>query len=63
MKQVDEMPTEGQFVAMWENSYGVFADTRYLIDGVNTVFDPINEEFIDDGRIEFPPNTKFFIAD
>ena len=27
MKQVKEMPTSGQFVAVWENKNGVFSDT------------------------------------
>lgn len=33
MKQVNEMPTEGQFVAMWEYNNKIWSDTFRWVDG------------------------------
>lgn len=38
MKQVNEMPIEGQFVAIWINENGVWSDTLMYEDGVLHVY-------------------------
>jgi hypothetical protein len=34
MKQVNEMPTEGKFVAVWENDNGVWSGVFIFEDGI-----------------------------
>ena len=45
MKQVDEMPTSGQFVAVWENKNGVFSDTYLWFNDDLLVYDNSNRDF------------------
>ena len=69
MKQVDEMPTEGQFVAVWENAHGVWSGTfkcecgvfyRYDIDKFSACW---NDEVISEQGFTDNDTAKFFIAD
>lgn len=65
MKQVDEMPTSGQFVAVWEEDSGLFSVTMLIDGGDFYAFDHGCELFdYDLGQaIEIPPFAKYFIAD
>ena len=45
MKQVDEMPTSGQFVAVWENKNGVFSDTYLWFNDDLLVYDNSVSDF------------------
>ena len=67
MKQLDEMPTEGRFVAIWKENGKLMSETRAWFRGTLLALSPIDhswtnfdsEEYTD----EYPEGTKFFIAD
>lgn len=60
MKQVDEMPTSGQFVAVWE-THKVWSDTLKYIDGA--LFSYVdNEEMDTDELFTKQVDEDFYIA-
>jgi hypothetical protein len=64
MKQVDEMPTSGQFVAVWVEDCGLCADTLVYVDG--TLFSIVLSEPVDKAGFksgELDRQLKYFIAD
>ena len=71
MKQVDEMPTSGRFVAVWQSANGVFGDTYLWRDGDLLVYDNSINDFDFDGHFDTnsivrslkSKNVKYFIAD
>ena len=65
MKQVDEMPTEGQFVVIWKENGKLMSETRAWFRGdllvlacVDCVF-----VFVDCDDEDYPEDAKFFIED
>ena len=67
MKQVDEMPTEGQFVAIWKENGKLMSETRAWFRGTLLALSPIDDSwtnfYSEEYTDEYPEGTKFFIED
>jgi len=67
MKQVDEMPTSGQFVVVWQFDGEVLSDVMYWFCGSlmsSTLDIKIQQEAIDDFMSDDKiTDIKYFIAD
>lgn len=62
MKQVDEMPKEGQFVAVWEFGGSLWSDTVMIGEHPESilVYNTDADQWIEDVWHD-PENAKFFI--
>ena len=64
MKQVDEMPTSGQFIVIWTHAEELFAETKLIDeDGDILTLDTEEDQFVDKGIIQYPESAKYFIAE
>ena len=61
MKQVDEMPTEGQFVAVWSDGDNICSVALRYIDNNLFEYNVEYEIYVLCG-LEFNDTAKFFIA-
>ena len=62
MKQVDEMPTEGQFVAVWKER-GVYASMAFELKNGELFGYGVEDGYQYPCVMSFEDGTKFFIAD
>lgn len=63
MKQISELPTTGQFVAVWENKHGTWGMTYKWFDGKLMEYNDMTEGFTFPGG--FPGDktiVTYFIA-
>jgi len=56
MKQVDSIPTEGQFVVLFEYNGNIWSGVCYVEEG-------ILYEFFNDATQSFDPCTPYFMSD
>lgn len=66
MKQVDEMPTSGQFVAVWQYDGDIYCDTlKYDLDVIYSYQENENDYFykIEDPYFYKSVGAKYFIPD
>ena len=63
MKQVDKMPTEGQFVVIWKENGKLMSETRAWFRGDLMALSCVDDSFVYWDDNDYPDDAKFFIED